>query len=250
VTLLGVQIHALPLDRLLMIIERTVLKRERALITYVNVHAANLAYEQPWLRAFFNRCDVVFCDGFGVKWGVQLLGGQLPERFTPPDWLPRLAQLSCQHGFTWFLLGNRPSIAEKAAERLRERYPGLQIAGMQHGYFDKTFGGAENEAVIHAINTTRPDILFVSFGMPLQERWLSENWARLNVNVALTVGALFDYVAGQTPRGPRWMTDHGWEWLARLLIEPRRLWKRYLVGNPLFLWRVLRQRFGLVRFQE
>ena len=87
-----------------------------------------------------------------------------------------------------------------------------------------------------------PDILIVGFGMPLQERWLMQNWENLDARVALTGGAVFDYVSGEVRRGPRVLTDNGFEWLARFLIEPGRLWRRYLVGNPLFLWRVLQQR--------
>ena len=128
------------------------------------------------------------------------------------------------------------------------RYPGLRIAGTYHGYFDKTPGSPENEAVLQRINAARPNILILGFGMPLQERWLLENWERVDANLALTGGAVFDYLSGELRRPPRWMTEHGLEWLGRMLIEPRRLWRRYVVGNPLFLWRVLLQRFGLLKF--
>ena len=128
---------------------------------------------------------------------------------------------------------------------LKQQFTDLSIAGAQHGYFDKSPDSVENEAVLQAINATRPDILLVGLGMPLQERWLMENWDRIEAKVALPVGALFDYLAGEFPRAPRWMTDHGLEWLGRLIIEPRRLWRRYLLGNPRFLWQVLKQRWGL-----
>jgi N-acetylglucosaminyldiphosphoundecaprenol N-acetyl-beta-D-mannosaminyltransferase len=137
-------------------------------------------------------------------------------------------------------------VADKAAANLKARYPDLRIVGTHHGYFDKTQGCAENEAVIEQINTVKPNILIVGFGMPLQERWLMENWDRIDANVALTGGAVFDYVSGELRRAPRWMTENGLEWLGRLIIEPRRLWKRYLIGNPIFLWRVLKQRLRLL----
>jgi len=126
----------------------------------------------------------------------------------------------------------------------------LRIVGTYHGYFDKTPGSPGNEAVIQAINAVKPNILIVGFGMPLQERWLMENWDRVEASVALTGGAVFDYVSGDLRRPPCWMTSHGLEWLGRLLIEPRRLWQRYLIGNPLFLWRVLKQRLGLLSVDE
>jgi N-acetylglucosaminyldiphosphoundecaprenol N-acetyl-beta-D-mannosaminyltransferase len=117
--------------------------------------------------------------------------------------------------------------------------------GTHHGYFDQDAASAENAAVIAAINAAAPQLLLVGFGMPRQERWLAENRARLTVNVALTVGALFEYVAGTLPRGPRWATEHYLEWLARWWLSPRRYTRRYLHDNPLFLARILRQRWGL-----
>jgi N-acetylglucosaminyldiphosphoundecaprenol N-acetyl-beta-D-mannosaminyltransferase len=247
VSLLGVEVDALRLDQVLAAIEETVGARRRAIVAYANVHAINLAQELPWFRTFLNRCDIVFCDGFGVKWGARLLGARIPERFTPPDWLGRLAETASRRGWGVFLLGARPGVAERAAARLRERFPALRIVGAHHGYFDKAPDSQENAAVIGAIAAARPDLLIVGFGMPAQERWLLENWDRLDTSVALTVGAALDFVAGEVRRAARWMTDHGLEWLGRLLIEPRRLWRRYLVGNPLFLYRVLRQRGDRLR---
>jgi N-acetylglucosaminyldiphosphoundecaprenol N-acetyl-beta-D-mannosaminyltransferase len=248
VDILGVRVHTLRLDELLATIANIIATRQRAIIGYANIHALNLAYEVPWFRAFLNQSDIVFCDGFGVKWGARLLGARIPERFTAPDCMARLAASACQQDFSLFFFGARHGVAQKAAEILQAAAPGLRIAGVHHGYFDKTLGGAENKAVIRSINAARPALLIVGFGMPTQERWLMENWDRLEVNVALTAGAVFDHMTGEVTRAPAWMTDHGLEWLGRLAVEPRRLWRRYLIGNPLFLARVLRQRLGkLVR---
>ncbi len=125
---------------------------------------------------------------------------------------------------------------------MRKRYPDLRIVGVRHGYFDHSAGSAENEAVLEEINTAAPDILLVGLGMPLQERWLMDNRERIDAGAVLTGGAVFDHVSGRLSRGPRFLTDNGFEWLARLLIEPGRLWQRYVVGNPLFFSRVLKQR--------
>ncbi len=248
--ILGVKISEISLPELLAHITIRLNSITKIVISNANIHALNLAYELPWFREFLNNSDLVFCDGVGVQLGARLLGQRLPQRFTPPDWLGRLAALCAERGFSIYLLGARPGVAEKAAARLREACPALQVAGCRHGYFDKTAGSAENEAVVAEINRLRPDILLVGFGMPLQERWLAENLQRLEVRVALPVGAAFDYVSGETRRAPRWMTDHGLEWLGRLIIEPRRLWKRYLLGIPLFFWRVLLQRLGLLRLPQ
>lgn len=242
VTLLGVTIDPLSLDALLDRMEAALRAHARLRVCYVNAHALNLAADQPHFRTLLNRADIVFCDGFGVRLGAWLTGQRLPHRYTPPDWIDELCRRCRDGGHSLFLLGAKPGVAEKAAAILAERWPGLTIAGAHHGYFDKTPGSAENGQVVAQINAARPGVLLVGFGMPAQEMWLDANWPNLTVNVALTVGALFDYVAEEVPRAPRWVTDNGLEWLARLLIEPKRLGRRYLVGNPLFVWRVLGQR--------
>jgi N-acetylglucosaminyldiphosphoundecaprenol N-acetyl-beta-D-mannosaminyltransferase len=174
---------------------------------------------------------------------ARLLGRRIPERITYADWAWRLAAFAEAEGFSVYLLGARPGVAQEAARRLQARYPDLEIVGVHHGFFDHAAGSLENEAVVREINDARPDILLVGMGMPLQEYWLMENQDRLQGGVVLTGGAVFDYVSGGLRRGPRALTHSGFEWLARLLVEPRRLWRRYLIGNPLFLLRVLRQRF-------
>lgn len=248
VNILGVHVHRLSLATLLAFIKSVVAGNQRSRITYLNAHAANLAYEAHWFRDFLNQSEVVFCDGYGVKWAASFLGQPLPARFTPPDWLPELARLADQNGFSLFLLGSRPGVTQQALARLQASFASLRVAGQHHGYFDQTAGTSENEAIIRLINAARPNILLLGLGMPLQERWLMENWERLDVNVVVTVGAGLDYLSGVMPRSPHWMTEHGFEWLGRLVIEPRRLGKRYLIGNPLFIWRIIKQRLGWLQF--
>lgn len=244
--ILGVSINNFPLDSLLIKIQLIIKSTQKCNISNVNIHAINLAFTTTWFRDYLNRSELVFCDGFGVIMGARLTGQKLEYRFTPPDWIGRLCELSTNEGISLYFLGARPGVAEKAAARLREAHPGCNIIGTYHGYFNKSPGNPENEAVVQEINRLKPNILIVGFGMPMQEKWIQDNFGRLEVNVFLPVGAALDYVAGEVRRGPRWMTDHGLEWLARLIIEPRRLWKRYLIGIPLFFWRILKQRLGLL----
>ena len=138
-------------------------------------------------------------------------------------------------------------MSDSAAENLVRRFPRLRILGSHHGYFDQTTDSTDNQALVGMINALKPDILVVGLGMPLQEKWLKENWESIEARVALTGGAGFDYVSGGLRRAPAWMRRIGLEWLGRLLIEPSRLWRRYLVGNPKFFWRVIRQRMGSTR---
>lgn len=240
--ILDVPVHPLTIPHLHQEMGRYIVQDSHALVLNVNVNCLNLAVQHRWLHQFLNQAEIVFCDGAGVMLGARLLGEHIPQRITYADWLWQLAEFAEPHGYTFFFLGAQPGVAERAAKNLQRRFPNLQIAGIHHGYFHKTRHHPENEKVLQTINAARPNILVMGMGMPLQERWLMENWDRVEANIALTGGAVFDYVSGQLPRAPHWMTEHGFEWLGRLLIEPRRLWRRYVVGNPLFLWRVLRQR--------
>jgi N-acetylglucosaminyldiphosphoundecaprenol N-acetyl-beta-D-mannosaminyltransferase len=239
---MGVGIDPLTVEQLLAYVADFIEQEEHALITCVNVYGYNLAVDHPWLIDCWNKSEIVFCDGAGVILGARLLGKTIPERITYADWYWRLVQLAESAGFSLFLLGGEDGIADEAAEVLRRLHPHLRIVGVHHGFFDKTPGSPENEAVIRQINEAKPDILTVGMGMPVQERWLYDNWDRLDAHVALTGGAVFGYVSGNLTRAPRWMTDHGLEWLGRMLVEPGRLWQRYLIGNPQFFYRVLKQR--------
>ena len=151
---------------------------------------------------------------------------------------------ACEPGSSAPVLGSKAGVADDAKRRLCATRPELKIVGTHDGYFDKDLNAIENKAVIEEINSVAPDVLLVAFGMPLQEKWLAENWASINANVALTGGAAIDYMAGASTRPPRWLTATGFEWLGRMMHEPRRLWKRYLIGNPLFIMRILKQRFS------
>lgn len=243
INILGVRVDPITIAQLHQCMAEFINNNEHALVLNVNVNCLNLSYEHPWLKTFLNQAEIVFCDGSGVQLAAKILGYSIPERITYADWMWELAEFSAGSGFSMFFLGGKPGVAEKAAEKVRAKYPRLKIS-CQHGYFDKNPESHENKNILQQINHAKPNILVLGFGMPIQERWLMENWEQLEVNIALAGGAVFDYLSGELRRAPRWMTEHGMEWLGRLIIEPSRLWKRYLVGNPLFMWRVLRQRIG------
>ena len=245
IQILGVKVNPLTVHKLHQLIKQVIIKKEKAIIANVNVNAMNLAYRYDWLKEFFNTAPIVFCDGSGVILGGRILGHMIPERITYADWMWEIAEFAWKENISFYFLGAKKGIAEKAATKLSDRYPGIRIVGIHHGYFDKSSGSIENANVIEDINRVNPNILVLGFGMPLQELWLKENWPNVKANIALTGGAVFDYVSGDLKRGPKLLTDNGFEWLARLLIEPKRLWQRYIIGNPLFLYRVLLQKYGL-----
>lgn len=245
INLINVHISAIGLSRIFERCVKAAKEKKQLLLLGANIKAMNLAYELEWFRQFYNRPDtIVFCDGVGVQVGARLLGEYLPERFTPPDWFADLCKICSQNTISLFFIGTYPGITEKVASIYQQKYPDLIISGTHHGYFNKDKNCEENKDVLRKINQANPEILVVGFGMPMQEKWLIENLDQLNAKVYLTVGAMFDFLAGETYRGPKWMTDHGFEWLSRLLTEPKRLWRRYLIGIPLFFWRIFKQKFG------
>jgi N-acetylglucosaminyldiphosphoundecaprenol N-acetyl-beta-D-mannosaminyltransferase len=212
---------------------------DRAIIHYANAHAVNLAGRNASFRDAMVEASLVFCDGKSLQWAARMLGGQLPERFTPPDWIDELAELCVDRSHRLFFLGALEGVAEAGAEVLRDRHPGLEVE-TRHGYFDRD--GPAVDHLVAEVNAAGPDILLVGLGMPDQERWVGAHAARLEASVIVTVGGLFDFISGHKRRGPRWLTSAGLEWLTRLVTEPRRLSSRYLLGNPRFVWTVMRQR--------
>lgn len=242
INILGVQVHPLTVDQLHEELAQLIETDAHAEVLHVNVHGMNLSADNPWLRDYLNQAEIVFCDGAGIILGARILGQHIPERITYADWMWQLAEFAAARGYSFYFLGAKPGIAQTAADRMIKRFPELKIAGVRDGYFNKDNGHPDNEAVLADINAARPNILIVGMGMPMQERWLLDNWNRIDANIALTGGAVFDYISGDLKRAPAWMTNNGLEWLGRLLIEPRRLWQRYIVGNPVFLARVIRER--------
>ncbi len=200
-------------------------------VAYLNVHVANQAAQDPGLRDFLDRVDLCYCDGEGIRLGARVLGHSLPERMTGADWIWDLAA-QAEGTLRLFWLGGEPGVTDRAAEVLRERHPDLAIAS-DHGFHDAD----QVPALLARIHDFAPHILLVGMGTPIQERWVSRWRAQLDVPVVWCLGATADFISGKTARGPALLHDN-FEWLARLITEPRRLWRRYLIGNGAFLLRV------------
>lgn len=243
VNLLKTRFHKVKVCQLIDYIVKATQLRKKTIVCHVNVKAMNLAYELPWYRDFLNNSDLVFCDGFGVLLGARLLNYsvQSVHRMTCPDYIENLALACERQDVSIFLLAGKPGVVQQTIASLTLIAPKLRIQG-HHGHFEKS--GEENDLVIQKINEFKPGILYVGFGMPLQERWIADNINRIEACVFLPLGACLDFYTDTVYRGPRWMTDNGFEWLTRLVIEPQRLWERYILGNPLFFYRVLRQRIA------
>lgn len=243
--LLGVNIDLIDKSRLFEIIISSSFNKEKVIVGHVNIKAMNIAYEDPKYFDYLKQCDWVTVDGFGVSLGLMLQGYKTSKlnRFTCPDYLNDLLNLLHVRNKSIYFLAGTPNVAEKMSLKLENEFPDLK-AKCHHGFFRKE--GIENDSVIEDINSFQPDVLYIGFGMPLQEFWLIDNYDRIDAHVFFPLGACLDFFTGTTYRGLNWFNNNGLEWLVRLLTEPKRLWRRYLIGNPKFLFRVIREKFELL----
>jgi exopolysaccharide biosynthesis polyprenyl glycosylphosphotransferase len=233
--LLGIDIDSLTAGQFLDRIDTFIKSGKPHQISYLNADCLNKCWSDRLYREVISESDLVYADGMGVVWASRLFGNPLPERLNANDLLPQFCQRSEEKNYRIFLLGGEKGIAEKTAEDLKTKYPNLQIVGCHHGYFS---GKKEEEDVITLIHESKVDILIVGMGAPKQELWIKNNIDRLGAPVAWGVGGLLDYSAKGLQRAPVWMRKAGMEWFWRLCLEPRRLWRRYLLGNLLFTFRV------------
>ena len=198
----------------------------------------------------YRKAFLVVPDGVSLLWAAKFLQTPLKGRVNGTDLFEKLCDVASEKGLKIFLLGGRPGAAEKAKDTLEARHPSLQIVGTHcppYGFESKP---AELAAINSKIKAAAPDLLFVGLGAPKQEKWIHANYQELGVPISVGIGVSFELVADMVPIAPVWMQKTGLEWFFRLLVEPNRLWQRYIIGNPLFIWLVLRQRLGLYKFKQ
>jgi N-acetylglucosaminyldiphosphoundecaprenol N-acetyl-beta-D-mannosaminyltransferase len=227
---LGVPIAAATMEEVVERCHRAIRERGRIAIGVVNAAKVVKMSADPELRAAVLAADLIVADGMSVVWASRLLGTPLPERVAGIDLFERLLELADRHRFSVYLLGARQQTVEEVARRVAERHPGARIVGVGNGYFSE----AEEPAVVEAINAARPDLLFIGISTPKKELFMARWRARVDVPVCHGVGGSFDVIAGEVRRAPARWQAWGLEWLYRLLQEPRRMWKRYLVTNTVF----------------
>jgi N-acetylglucosaminyldiphosphoundecaprenol N-acetyl-beta-D-mannosaminyltransferase len=203
---------------------------------YVCVAAVNnvmTGHFQPGFRRVHNEADLVTTDGMPLVWGLRLLGLPDAERVYGPELMPRVCEAAAREGVPIGLYGGAPDVLEELVGRLTERFPGLEVAYAHSPPF-RPLTEEEDRAEVERIRASEARILFVGMGCPKQEEWMARHRPEIPA-VMIGVGAAFDFLAGRKPRAPRWMQRSGLEWLFRLASEPRRLWRRYAVQNPLFV---------------
>ena len=221
-------------------------KAQQSAVFYLNVHVANTARDQPRLKAILAKGDVVYCDGAGIVVAARMTGQRLPRRLTAADWFLEMLGSFARDGTKVFLLGGEPGVPERALGVIEASVPDHTVVGVHHGFVARD--ARLERRVIARINEARPDVLIVGLGTPLQEYWIDAHRHELNVPVLYAIGATMDFLSGKVSRCPRWVGDMGFEWLYRLLTEPRRLFVRYTVGNTRFVGRTalaaIRQRIA------
>jgi N-acetylglucosaminyldiphosphoundecaprenol N-acetyl-beta-D-mannosaminyltransferase len=231
VAFLGVTLQPRSMTEMNRLVEQGISERQRWIIANHNLHSLYLFHRHAKMREFYAGARWTHIDGMPLVALGRLYGYPLERRHrvTFADWTYPLMELAARKGWRVFHLGSSKGAAEKGAAELRRLYPGLQIE-VSEGYFDARYGSSDNEAMLQRINAYAPDLLMVGMGMPRQEFWTQENFARLDAPVILSsVGAAFEYVAGAVPTPPRWSGRLGLEWAFRMAHDPTRLFKRYFI---------------------
>jgi N-acetylglucosaminyldiphosphoundecaprenol N-acetyl-beta-D-mannosaminyltransferase len=203
-------------------------------VAFVNANNFNLALERDDYMKVLRKADLVLPDGVGVKLALQMAGGRLRKNLNGTDLIPHLSDLFVREDWPVFLLGASAQVLARAKANLERRHPGLRIVGVHDGYFKP----GDEPALCEEINRSGAIALIIGMGTPRQELWAAANAPRLKVALILSMGGLLDFLGEKNRRAPLWMRQAGLEWVYRLMQEPGRMWKRYIVGNPLFLWRV------------
>jgi N-acetylglucosaminyldiphosphoundecaprenol N-acetyl-beta-D-mannosaminyltransferase len=236
VDLLGVEFDNITMAQALNLIKNTIIAGKRRFICFVNPDCLNKIFTDGSYSDILRRADNVFPDGIGINIGCKLIKNPMRENINGTDMLPFLCELCSQNGWGMYFLGAAPGVAEKMSELLVQRYPALKICGYRHGFFD----GSQNDEVVADINRSGAKLPLVALGVPMQEKWIARNRGTLNIPVVMGVGGLFDFYSGNIRRAPIWLRELGCEWIYRILQEPGRMWKRYVIGNPVFLYRVIK----------
>lgn len=229
--LMGVKFMNITMKNSVELIKTNVENRKKSNIYFINADTLNKTYKSKSLRMILNKTSYVFPDGIGIKIACNIMNRPLKENVNGTDMFPFICQMAEKEGMKIFLYGAKDSVAEKMKYKILEKFPNLKIVGAINGY------DLNDKEVVNMINYSEADIVFVAKGAPLQEQWINTYSNQVVAPIILGVGGLFDFYSGNIPRAPMWMREVGIEWIYRLIQEPKRMWKRYIVGNPIFLIR-------------
>ncbi len=238
IRLLGVPIDNLTMDEALACMLSRIDNRRPTQVCFVNADCVNIAFRDGNYHRLLQGAGLVLADGIGIKVAGKILNRHIRQNVNGTDLFPRLCEALGERGLGIYLLGGKPGVAADVAKWIAQNHPKVDIRGHQHGYFSEV----ETPEIVQRIADTKPDILLVAFGVPKQEIWVRDHLDQTGAWVAMGVGGLFDFYSGRIPRAPIWMREVGMEWLFRFLQEPQRMWRRYFVGNVVFLFCAIRDR--------
>ena len=250
VNICGVTIHNVSMNEALDEFERFVNIGLPVSVVTPNVdHIVKLQFDAAF-HDVYARSSLILADGVPLLWAARFLGTPLKEKISGSDLFPMLCKIASQKGWRVFFLGGREGAASKAAEILKVRYPGLIVCGICSPDFGFEKDPILNNKIIQMIQESKPDFLFIGLGAPKQEIWADKYKDIYKVPVSIGIGVSFEFISGMVKRAPVWMQQIGLEWFWRLLMEPRRLWKRYLIDDMQFFGMVIRQKMGLKSAQS
>lgn len=230
VKFLNTYVDALTMDETLEEIQKYIDNKECIQHVVINASKVNLMQEDEELTKIINECPLINADGQSIVWGSKILGNTLPERVAGIDIFTELIKISAEKGYKPYFFGAKEEVVTEVVRKFKEQYSTLKIAGYRNGYFKEE----ESKSIAEDIRNSGADILFVAFSSPKKEFWIKEHMDIMKVPFAMGVGGSFDVVAGKTKRAPKWMQKVGLEWFYRFIQEPKRMFKRYIVGNVKF----------------
>jgi N-acetylglucosaminyldiphosphoundecaprenol N-acetyl-beta-D-mannosaminyltransferase len=243
VNILGIGVSAIDMATALRTIDTWITQRDPHYICVTTVHGIMESQRDRLLQHIHNRAGLVTPDGMPLVWLSRLKGFATVDRVYGPDLMLAVCRQSLDTGYRHYFYGGASGVAERLSYRLQARFQGLQVVGIETPPFRPPTPD-EDRATEARINAARPDIIWVGLSTPKQEHWMAAHLDRLTAPVLIGVGAAFDFHAGLKKQAPRWMQRSGLEWLFRLAVEPRRLWRRYLINNPWFVWLIINQLLG------
>lgn len=238
IRILGLRVNNLTMDEVLELLMSWTAESACRQVCFLNADCMNISHGNREYRDVVNGAALALADGIGMKLAGKILRRDIRQNVNGTDLFPALCAAMEKGDRALYLLGARPGVADAVAGWVGERYPGVRIAGTRDGYFDP----AQEPEVIRDIAESGAHVILVAFGAPRQDVWIARHLAELRVPVAMGVGGLFDFYSGRIPRAPLWVREMGMEWVYRFLQEPRRMWRRYFVGNAVFLWRIVMER--------
>lgn len=233
-------VAALTMQETIENIEKYIKQRKPIQHVVINAGKVVLMEKDKELKRVIQKCPLINADGQSIVWASKFLNKPLPERVAGIDLMENMVRISNEKGYRIYFFGAKEDVVKKVIAIYKEKYPNLQVAGYRNGYFKEE----DNDDIVEDMKKSKADILFVAFSSPKKEFWLAKNMNKISIPFCMGVGGSFDVVAGVTKRAPVWMQKSGLEWFYRFIQEPKRMWKRYLVGNSKFIKIVIKEKFN------